>query len=78
MILLISKHARTRMRERHVSRSLVLKALNNPDRRIANGYELKNIKRFGSKAILVVYTKSEETTFVITVVLTSKLKKYLP
>ena len=76
-MLLFSKHARLRMLEREVKENSVIEAIENPDNLIIEGIQHTAVKRFGKNILLVVYNKSDSIDFVITVIFSSKLGKYL-
>lgn len=65
------------MKERKIEEAWIVSTLNNPDNVILDGEQIIAAKKIKDKALLVVYAKSEGIDFVITVIYSSKLSKYL-
>ena len=76
-MLLFSGHARMRMNERKVKESQIIETVENPDNLIVEDGQQIAVKQYSKKVLIVAYTKSDNITFVITVILSSKLAKYL-
>lgn len=79
MILILSKHAVKRMADRGISEDIVRSVLENPDKRSQSGIsgQYLSSKKVGRKAIVVIYTETDNVAFVVTVFSSSKLNKYL-
>ncbi|NJE08907.1 DUF4258 domain-containing protein [Thermococcus sp. M39] len=71
-------HALERMKERGISKELVVEALANPDK-VGEGYFGRKVaqKVIDGKLIRVIYEEHEDSIIVITVYITSKVDKYL-
>ena len=77
-------HAKQRMKERKISRKLIIDTIQNPDR---FAYDRTAVDRYVAKKIfmsdrkkyllLVIYEHMKTETVVITVITTSKINKYL-
>jgi hypothetical protein len=76
-MLLFSGHARLRMTERKIKEAAIIETLSNPDNLIEENGQYTAVKQFGNTVLVVVYTKSDNIDFVITVISSSKLAKYL-
>jgi len=78
MIIVFSEHALKRMGEREISRAFVEDTIANSDRSIRQDNEqFMAVKQFGNRAILAVCTRTNDIVFVLTVISTSKISKYL-
>ena len=76
-MLLFSKHERLRIAERGIRDASIIATLANPDNIIVENGQYTAVKQFGKKVLLVIYNKSDNIEFVITVISSSKLAKYL-
>ena len=76
-MLLFSRHARLRMRERHVGERLVIDTIGSPDKTTVEGNQYTAAKRYGNNVLIVVYNKTEGIDFIVTVIFSPKLMKYL-
>ena len=77
MIILFSTHSLQRMRERTITKEVVERVLADPDKKTESENQIIAAKRTNGKVTLVIYSKFGEVIFVITVVVSSKLRKYL-
>ncbi len=70
-------HALERLRDRKISKELVIQALNEPDS-VDTGYLGRKIaqKILNGKLIRVIYEEAEDEILVITAYITSKVEKY--
>ncbi len=73
-MLLFSKHARLRMTERGIKEGQILETLENPDNLIVEADQYSAVKRYEKKILVVVYSKSDNIEFVITVILIANRK----
>ena len=81
-LLVFSDHARAQLKERQLSEDMIVDAVENPDKIVAqnaNRYRIikiiyKNGKQF---LLIVVYDHISERIEVVTAFLTTKFKKYL-
>ena len=71
-------HALERIKERGISKDLVIEALTNPDK-VEEGYFGRKVaqKVVDEKLIRVIYEEHEDEIIVITAYITSKVDKYL-
>ena len=76
-MLLFSRHARLRMLERGIKENLIIETVENPDNLIEWNNQHMAVKQLGKIVLLVIYSKSDSIEFVITVIFSSKLDKYL-
>lgn len=86
MQIIISKHARERMKERKISKEIVSAALAYPeqvafDKTARNRYIAKKVYQPTTKTraylLLIIYERTPDEIKVITVISTSKINKYL-
>jgi hypothetical protein len=77
MIITFSKHALKRMSERSIPRGAVIEAISHPDKSHHEEDKIIAIKRTNGKVLLVIYKNQDSILFVITVVSSSKISKYL-
>ncbi|HUC38820.1 MAG TPA: DUF4258 domain-containing protein [Candidatus Acidoferrum sp.] len=77
MILIFSSHAARRLLERSLNRQMVIDTLSIPDNQFVNEGLGNAVKLFGDKALVVVFRKTGDVYFIVTVIFTSKIKKYL-
>lgn len=77
MAITFSSHASKRLLERNLSRQMVSDTLSSPDKRLVKEGLDYAVKQYGNKALIVVFRKTGEEYFIITVILTSKIKKFL-
>ncbi|HIH73204.1 MAG: Uncharacterized protein XD43_0977 [Thermococcales archaeon 44_46] len=77
MKIVFIPHALERMKERKISKELVIETITSPDE-VYIGYFGRKVaqKRLNGKLIRVVYEESKDEVVVITVYITSKLTKY--
>jgi len=70
-------HALERLRDRKISKELVIQTLNEPDS-VDTGYLGRKIsqKILNGKLIRVIYEETEDEILVITAYITSKVEKY--
>ena len=70
-------HALERLRERKISKELVMQALNEPDS-VDTGYPGRKIaqKSLNGKIIRVIHEERDDEILVITAYIISKVKKY--
>ena len=77
MRIIYSLQALERIRQRGISKELVILCIQNPDK----SEELKGvyrcIKRINNKVIIVIYKRENDRFIVVTAYLSSKLHKYL-
>ncbi len=76
MTLRFTLHAVQRMIERGISRDMVERCLDNPDKRIQNE-ELRAVKKINEKVLVVIYRVEKGDRLVITAFISSKISKYL-
>ncbi len=76
-MLLFSRHARLRMLERNIKEDLVIKTIENPDNLIIENNQYIAAKQFDKSVLLVIYSKTDNIEFVVTVIFSSKMAKYL-
>ncbi len=77
MIIIFSSHAAKRMYERGPNKQMVSDTLSTPDKRFVKEGLDNAVKLFGNKALVVVFRKTGDVYFIITVIFTSKIKRYL-
>ena len=77
MIIVFSSHAIKRLSERGLNKQMVLDTLSSPDKRYVKEGLDNAVKLFGNKALVVVFRKTGDVYFIITVIFTSKIRKYL-
>jgi hypothetical protein len=78
MKIILTQHAKTRMKERKITRTEVFDAISNPDAltRKAGQTVFKKIRKNGQ--LLIIYIAEEyAAAHIVTVITTSKLSKYL-
>lgn len=78
-----SDHALDQLKERELTKQAVIAAFRNPDRIVPQArsrYQLLKVVRRQRKQylLLVVFDREAQTDTVVTVFITSKIKKYLP
>ena len=81
--IVFSKHARYQMKERNISEDEVIVVIINPDEIISQVQQkfqaVKSIKRNDKEyLIIVIFRQVNSSKKIITVFLTSKIKKYYP
>ena len=77
MRIILTNHARIRATERWISFADIIDAIQNPDEIQQQDDEIFCFKKIWDKNILIVYAKDDNGDWVIiTVLRTSKLKKY--
>ena len=76
-MIVFSKHAIERIRERNINEELVATAIRAPDLVYAKGAEKTAIKKLGKRVLLVVYKSDAGIDFIITVIASSKADKYM-
>lgn len=77
-----SKHARYQLRERNIPRKKVVDSFKNPDKIVKQSDKrtrlVKEIERAGKKYLLIIiFDQKDSIKEVITVFITSKIRKYL-
>ncbi len=78
MEIIFIEHALERMKEREISKELVINAIRNPDS-VDQGYGGRKVaqKCINGKLLRVIYEEHEDKIIVITAYITSKVGKYL-
>lgn len=77
MIIIFSKHALDRLQARPLDKGRVEGTLSDPDNIIKKTDHFVAVKKFDNKVILVAYRKQNDMFYVITVISSSKVDKYL-
>jgi len=75
--IVYSLHALERMRQREISKELIVQCIQNPDKSEELKEVYRCIKRINNKVIIVVYKRENDKFIVVTAYLSSKLHKYL-
>ena len=77
MIILYSRHATQRMRERGIGSSDIELELLKPDRTTQLEEEKMAIKKINDRALIVIFRETNGMNVIITAFVTSKMDKYL-
>ncbi len=77
MIVIFSKHALDRLHARPLDKERVESTLGNPDNTIKKTDHFVAVKKFENRVILVAYREQNGMVYVITVISSSKVDKYL-
>jgi hypothetical protein len=77
MIIIYSRHAIERMKQRNISREVIEISVANPEKIEDRGNESILIKKLETKVLVVVFRKTDDVIFIITAYITSKIGKYL-
>jgi len=75
--IIYSLHALERMRQRGISKELIVLCIQNPDKSEELEEVYRCIKKIDNKVIVVVYRRENDKFMVVTAYLCSKLHKYL-
>lgn len=82
MKIRFSNHAEEQIRERNLSRALIIQTVQRPDKvvkQLNNRYRAQKLPRSRGKKylLIVIYDVISDTQDIVTAFITSKLKKYL-
>ncbi len=77
MIIIYSKHALERMKQRDISKEIVEMSFASPEKIVHKASESVLIKKLKTKLLVVVFRETDSVIFVITAYITSKVNKYL-
>lgn len=78
MILVFSRHARVRIREREAEESSIMATLKAPDKLIVINGLKKAVRRINGKVMIVIFEDKDIVKYIVTVIISSKVEKYLP